>query len=231
VKWLAVLLLLTPALAYAQPANVETVPPSCNVVRLAAGLCAPARLGTRVRITNTNLGNDTNCASGSGAFDQICEYNGTAWVSTAIASNAFSSQLGFCGQGVNADDNFLGPGTAIGEELVMGNTACDANDSTTETTADDIPNGIVAGHAVVGMICQMTDTGTDDTVTFQLRDDAASVTGVACTVTLDGSGTESCRVAANGTIAAGSAMAVSQIRSDNDDLSASDALCVVFTRY
>lgn len=147
--------------------------------------------------------------------------------------NHLALPLVFCGEGANADDNYLGPGASIGADLAPGGTACDALDSITETTADAIPYGLVHAYTVVGMICQMTDTGTNDTVTFTLGDDTADVTGFSCgPVTLNGAGTESCSVyPASQAVAAASAMAVRQTRSDDDDLSTSDAICVVFVRY
>lgn len=167
----------------------------------------------------------------------MCLFAAPAWADgyqlNAHPMNHLSLPLVFCGQGANADDNYLGPGASIGADLAPGGTACDALDNTTEATADAIPYGLVHAYTVVGMICQMTDTGTNDTVTFTLGDDTADVTGFSCgPVTLNGAGTESCSVyPAPQAVAASSAMAVRQTRSDDDDLSTSDAICVVFVRY
>lgn len=59
--------------------STETVPPLCTVAQLAAGNCAPAKLGTRVRISNSDSTGDTNCAVGTGSNTVLCEYDGTVW--------------------------------------------------------------------------------------------------------------------------------------------------------
>lgn len=68
-------------LLMAQHPNTNTVPPLCTVAQLAAGTCAPVQLGTRVRISNSDLAvGDLNCASGTGVNLILCEYDGTSWV-------------------------------------------------------------------------------------------------------------------------------------------------------
>jgi len=86
---LAALGLLVPVVVWAQPAS-RSAPPSCSVAQLAAGTCAPARLGTRVRIRNADAAVDENCALDTGAEAIICEYNGTNWVSTDLAGDDLS---------------------------------------------------------------------------------------------------------------------------------------------
>lgn len=90
-KWILGLLALTALLMGTQP-NQETVPPQCTVAQLASGACAPAKLGTRVRVSNADVAiGDTNCASGTGANLILCEYNGTNWVASSASSVCNSS--------------------------------------------------------------------------------------------------------------------------------------------
>lgn len=62
--------------------STETVPPLCTVAQLAAGTCAPAKLGTTVRISDGDVSPDLNCASGTGAVTLFCRFNGTNWTGT-----------------------------------------------------------------------------------------------------------------------------------------------------
>jgi hypothetical protein len=76
--------LLVVALAGGAWAHEPMPPPSCTVAQLAAGTCAPVRTGMRVRVTNTNTTDDSDCATTTGAVDQVCVYDGTDWVSEGM---------------------------------------------------------------------------------------------------------------------------------------------------
>jgi len=138
----------------------------------------------------------------------------------------------FCGQGANGSTtSFVGPVPigSNGADYTTGAAGCDALDNTTEATADGPPDAF--GYTVNGMICSIADGGTDDTYTFQLRDDAADVTGVTCAVVLNGAGTDVCSISdVSVVVAAGSAVAVSQT-GDDDNCSACDTECLVFVTY
>jgi hypothetical protein len=84
-RWILASLLLS-GTAGAQ--STETVPPQCTVAQLAAGTCAPAKLGTRVRISNSDSAVDTNCASGTGSNLILCEFDGTTWIQASISETA-----------------------------------------------------------------------------------------------------------------------------------------------
>jgi hypothetical protein len=145
----------------------------------------------------------------------------------------------FCGNGANATTAVYMPPVIPGTEAADGSTyeygeaGCDGLDNTTETSGDDYiqGNGALA-ISVVGMACGISAAGTDDTYTFQLRDDAADVTGVTCNVTLDGS-IQECTVLLDAPVvmAAGSLAAVKNVASTDDNVSAADVECVVFYTY
>lgn len=146
----------------------------------------------------------------------------------------------FCGQGANATDNFLGPATTEAQDLTVGGATCDGLDAGTAAGADNIPWGSLQGpYTVVGLYCQMTDTGTNDTVTFTLMDDTVAVSGVSCTTAaLDGAGVNTCVASRIDTesavVGAGSLLAIRQTRSETggaDDLSLSDAKCYAFVGF
>ena len=63
--------------------NYTTTPPACTVAQLSAGTCVPSRTGTRVMIKNADDEDDTNCASGEGAFSIVCVFDGSSWVAAA----------------------------------------------------------------------------------------------------------------------------------------------------
>lgn len=82
-------LMLIPGVAFGQQAR-EGLPPHCTVAQLAAGTCAPALPGMRVRITDGNLAIDPDCTAGVGAVSLVCEFTvGGAWI-TAPAIGADS---------------------------------------------------------------------------------------------------------------------------------------------
>lgn len=160
---------------------------------------------------------------------------------TATITNPMTllGQAYFCGQGANGTTaTYIPPVVwSLADDMttyVYGAAGCDGLDNTTETSGD----GVILGGAgsalkIVGMACAVDDGGTDDVYTFQLRDDAADVTGATCSVTLDGSGFDTCsvRLAAPVTAAAGSLMAIEQAAATDDDCSACDTECTVFYTY
>ncbi len=249
--WLAFLLLL-PGMASAQ--SRETTPPACTVAQLAASECAPAIQGTRVRITNGNAAVDTNCATGTGSADIICEYDGSNWVTAPLLET--SSVTGahlvagavslndkaeapidffFCGQGPNATtENFWSPVSnhpPDGGIWTIGGTLCDGNDSTTIGTADQPIDGIGEFNINVKWLhCTFLDGvgGVNDILTFVLYDDTSATT-LSCTITLDGvAETKACDAAPSAVaIAARSALAVGIVANTDDDVSADDGFCMV----
>ena len=164
-------------------------------------------------------------------FDSTADFNGVVDASAGIVARLTPAR--FCGQGADASGGgpvsvFISPDTHDGNGSLLASTHCDAEDSATEATADEV----LYNWAVkpVAMTCMITDGGTDDVVTFQLRDDTADVTGMTCNVTLTGSGTKSCTVtdATPVTVAAGSAIAVEVTVATNDNCAACDVLCEVY---
>lgn len=144
----------------------------------------------------------------------------------------------FCGNGANATTAVYMPPLQVSTAADMttyeyGAPGCDGLDNTSETDGDDLLEGNGALDVkVVGMACGISAAGTDDTYTFQLRDDAADVTGVTCNVTLDGS-IQACSVLLDApvTVAAGSLWAVKSVADTDDNVSSADVECQVFYTY
>lgn len=160
---------------------------------------------------------------------------GSIGVKTAAPMMLLSSQL-FCGQGANGTTtSYIGPVLpSLADDMrtyVFGAAGCDGLDSTTEATADAVVS--YGAIKVVGMQCLIDDGGTDDVYTFYGRDDTANITGLTCTVTLDGANNDTCTVILDEpvTVAAASAMAVSQAAATNDDCSSCDTECRIFYTY
>lgn len=151
-------------------------------------------------------------------------------------------EIRFCGNGPNATTaTYIGPITetsiinaTAGEQdpvdTTFGSSFCDGQDNTTEATADAVWHPSFA-YKPVAMVCTST-CGTDDTMTLQLRDDAASVSGMTCNITLAGAAAQ-CSVvdATPETVAANSAIAVRVVNSTDDNCSAGDVECRVFITY
>lgn len=139
----------------------------------------------------------------------------------------------FCGNGPNATTaTYVGPVTEanFGADMSYSSTTCDGKDNVTEATAD-APLDPVTTLKPVAMWC-VSDCGTDDVMTLQLRDDTADVQGVTCNITLAGAA-RSCtvRLATPPTIAANSAIAVRVVNSTNDNCSAGDLECRVYVTH
>lgn len=144
-------------------------------------------------------------------------------------------RLRFCGNGANGTTPwYAGPVTeAEGEtDFSIGSAACDGNDSGTEGTAD-APIDAYSVIKVVGMACVTEAGGAADTSTYQLRSATADVTGVTCSVTNDGALAKQCSVilAAPVTIALGATLAVKNVQSGTDNMSAKDMGCTVYYTY
>lgn len=150
-------------------------------------------------------------------------------------------QIRFCGNGPDgATTTYMGPVLLDDTEadLAFGGAGCDGLESTTEATAD---NPWHAGFAFkpVAMACVGLCTGgsaANDAIVFQLRDDAASVTGMTCTTAaLGGDGVPAqCTVrdASPATVAAASALAISITMTDDDCNDAGDDFeCLVTVTF
>lgn len=140
-----------------------------------------------------------------------------------------TSFLRFCGQGPNGTTSVFGAPVTLWAPI--GGTDCDAAESTTEGTADEVVH-LVAWNPTK-MTCAIVDGGTDDTLTFQLRSAEGDVSGMTCNVTLDGSGVEECTVSDTTpeTIAANATVAVEAVASTDDDCTGCDFECIVWGHY
>lgn len=161
----------------------------------------------------------------------------TAGVDAPVLA-AHLSEIHFCGNGPDgATATYISPSLPadMDTDNSFGGTACDAEDNTTESTADEVFH---AGFAidVVSMYCTGLCSGAtaaDDAVVYQLRDDTADVTGVTCTASaFGGDATPSqCQVTLSApvTVAAGSTIAVEITATDDDCNDAGDDFeCRVF---
>lgn len=148
-RWLLAPLALL--LLGSNPSN-ETVPPQCTVSDLAAGTCAPSKLGTRVRISNGNVATgDTNCAVGTGAFTILCEFDGANWIQVIPGTATETNTLTTVTTGI-ADDQ-VPVGTAANVAAYKSIPSCSAEG---ETLNYDIATNsfvcLVDGGAVGGTV-------------------------------------------------------------------------------
>lgn len=144
-------------------------------------------------------------------------------------------KLRFCGNGSNGttpwfDGPVLESDTAT--DFSLGSAGCDGNDSATEGTADR-PIDAYSIIKIVGMACVTQAGGTSNTNTFQLRTATADVAGVTCAVTNDNTLAKQCSVilAAPVAIALGATLAVKNVQSGSDDMSAKDMGCTAYYSY
>lgn len=153
-------------------------------------------------------------------------------VDAAIMATALD-KLRFCGNGPNATTaTYIGPvlESDYGTDMSFTGAGCDAKDNTTEGTAD-LALDTVRAFKPVAMTC-FTLCGTNDTMTVQLRDDTANVTGMTCNITLTGSAANcTVRDPSPATVAANSQIAVRVVNSTDDNCSASDLECYVWITY
>lgn len=133
-------------------------------------------------------------------------------------------RVAYCGQLAENGEIFLGAPALTTVEPVLADATCDGLDSGTEATADVVLSAILTLYPRY-MRCILNGTlGASETLTAQLRDDTANVTGVACSMA---AGETTCEVATPtaAAIAAGSATAVeANEASDNSD---DDLKCII----
>lgn len=150
-------------------------------------------------------------------------------------------RIRFCGNGPDgATTTYISPVAEgqIATNFEYGSAGCDGEDSTTEATADEVFH---IGYALkpVAMSCVALCTGAtaaNDVVVFQLKDDTVAVTGLTCsTSALGGDATPaqcSVRTSSPATIAAGSAIDVSIVMTNDDCNDAGDDFeCNLFVTF
>lgn len=179
-----------------------------------------------VIVTGTTTVDAFHVDTGTSVFDEGADF------ATLAAS---LDVIRFCGNGPNATTTvYVGPVVEadFGTNMTYGEAGCDAKDNTTEATAD-APWHPAFAFQPVAMVC-VTGCGTDDTMTLQLRDDTANVTGMTCNITLTGSAAQ-CQVrdSTPATVAANSAVAISVVNDTDDDCSGAgnDVECRVYIDY
>lgn len=157
---------------------------------------------------------------------------GSANASVVLPSGSISGaeaamgylRVAYCGQLAENGEIFLGSVVLTAVEPTLADTTCDGLDSATEATADVV---LSAGLTLYPkyMRCILNGTlGAAETLTAQLRDDTANVTGVTCSMAV---GETTCEVLTPtaAAIAAGSTTAVeANEASDNTD---DDLKCIV----
>jgi len=178
-----------------------------------------------VEITGTTTAKAFHVDAGTALFDE--------GVDIAVPALALGV-IRFCGtMGATATtSHFFGPVLLDDTEadLAFGGAGCDGLDNSTETTAD-APWHASFAFTPVAMACT-TNGGVDDVLTFQLRDDAADVTGMTCNVTLTGSAiTCAVRDPTPVAVAANSALCIDAVADTDDNLSAVDAECLVYITF
>lgn len=166
-------------------------------------------------------------------------YTSIALQSATVATHL--ATIRFCGNGISgATPSYMGPVLLDDTEadLVFGGAGCDALDNTTEATAD-APWHAAFAFKPVAMVCVGVCTGAsaaNDAITYQLRDDAADVTGMACTATAwSGDNTPSqCTVRdpTPATVAANSAIAIKMSGTDDACTDAGDDFeCLLYVTF
>lgn len=170
-------------------------------------------------------------------------------LSSPIVASSLQA-IRFCGNGPDgATTTYIGPvlasdiidatgGAQDPVDITFGSAFCDGLDNTTEATAERVWH---AGWAFrpVAMSCVGLCTGAsaaNDQIVFQMRDDAASATGVTCTTAaLGGDGVPAqctVRIPTASQVAAASAIAVSVTMTNDDCNDAGDDFeCVVFGSF
>lgn len=214
-RWLAILLIAFPALAWGQ-SSTNTLPPSMTVSDL--GTLIPARQGARALVTDGATA--TDCTVGSGSTSVICEYDGSGWIPASSGTASILDQVILCGQMNENGTVYFGPATAQfgGNDATnagISSTACDALDNTTEATVDA---PILAGltFAPVGMWCQLAGTlGASETVSFTFHNDTAVVSpSLACSLA---TGETQCSTAVAGPVlAANQPISIAAVMSSNN---------------
>jgi hypothetical protein len=157
------------------------------------------------------LGGATNdTALLTGGVSRLTAHS-TGDVSVLLGTVTHTDVITFCGQGPNgATAVYLSPRNTG----LLGDATCDAEDNTTEGTADEI--WAPYAFRAVSMVCGINDVAVDATgVTFSFRDDTADASSDLSCVTgaTDASGFASCADmdTTPPTVAAGSAIAMKAI--------------------
>lgn len=134
-------------------------------------------------------------------------------------------RVAYCGQLAENGEIFLGSPALTAVEPALADATCDGFDSATEATADVVLSTTATLYPKM-MRCTLNGTlGASETLTAQLRDDTANVSGVVCSMAV-GETTCEVRTPTAAAIAAGSAIAVeANEASDNAD---DDLKCVVW---
>lgn len=152
-------------------------------------------------------------------------------------------RIRFCGNGsATGAADYMGPVVEhAADDMTIyqfGGSGCDGLNDPTEGTAD-APWHAAFAFNPVAMVCVGLCTGAstaNDAITYQLRDDTADVTGMACTATAwAGDATPSqCTVRdpTPATVAAGSAIAIKTIGTDDACADAGDDFeCIVYVTF
>ena len=169
---------------------------------------------------------------------------GTSLFDEGVAGPTFATHLEtirFCGNGsATGIADYIGPVLLDDTEadLAFGGAGCDALNSATEATAD-APWHAAFAFKPVAMVCVGLCTGAaaaNDAITYQLRDDAADVTGMACTASAwtGDQNPQQCTVRDSTplTVAAGSTVAIKTIGTDDACADAGDDFeCLVYVTF
>ncbi len=161
----------------------------------------------------------------------------TASLTSPVVASTLT-QIRFCGNGsATGIADYMGPVLLDDTEadLAFGGAGCDGLNNATEATAD-APWHAGFAFTPVAMACVGMCTGAttaNDAITYQLRDDTANVTGVACTAaawTADAQAKQcSVRIATAATVAANSAIAIKTIGTDDACADAGDDFECILT--
>jgi len=222
--------------SFAEPASF------LDYIELSDGLRIDQSANNKLTITEgsetwetTVSSNALDVASSTG----IAEINYTSIALNSATVSTHLMEMRFCG---NSSDGATSTYTSFVNtrwttNYEYGGTGCDGEDSTTETSADEIYH---AGFAFkpVAMACVITCTGAsaaNDLVAFQLRDDVTDVTGMTCSAQLAGDGVPvqcTVRDPTPATVAAGSTIAMQMTGVDDDCNDAGDDVeCLVYFTF
>jgi len=166
--------------------------------------------------------------------DPTADVTQTLMAAAGAVHAGYVTDIVFCGQLENAGTNYLSPsfgGFSTAKALDFGITAdnwglggdgCDAEDSTTEATADEIV-WVDNAVKVLSFMCEVTD-GTGAAVVIDLRSAAADTTPANQITIATGDQTGVSNTISTTDIAAGATMAVKTVTTSDE--STRDAWCV-----
>lgn len=221
---------------------------SASVLLLVGAGLVVAQTGTQSFTVIHNFVNGLQVGGGT----TITGAAGTGTAALVVPTNSvglgrevsgYMEKVSFCGDLVDGSSTpattFLGPGVAevngTPTDYVIAGSACNALDSTTESTADGVLSTLAT--KIVGFRCkQSAASGAGKTTTYTFRTaeaDAVTTDGGATTLTcsIAGATATECRTIAGTTtdIAAGATVAVKALTDAN--LSAQDARCVALVAF